>query len=588
MRKRVMSLVLAAVMLLGLAPAALADSGRSRRESFMSVAESQLGYREKFQNGTKYGSWYGLPGQPWCAMFVSWCARYSGVPESVIPNFSGCFGGVKWFKERGLWRTKEYTPQAGDLLFIDALEDNGKRDGLAEHVAIVERASDTTIYTIEGNSINDMVERRERPRDDSVLGYATPQYGTIGSPSGTISVSGAVVPSGTLGGEDFSISGTVRSGSTITWLYADIRNLDGDYFSCVQTSPKSKTADLYALNGKLSFSALGPGSYELFIEAVDENYNYMQKCYPFKVSATDICPDGRHADYAEGIQWVIDEGISNGTSAAKFLPDEQCTRAQVVTFIWRAAGRPAPKNGTCTFYDVSDGSYCAKAVQWAVEQGITKGVSAGYFDPYGKVTRAQFVTLLWRYLGQTEPGIENPFADIYAGTFCYRSVLWAYENGVTTGTGEYTFSPNSVIAAPRSQRSFTEHWIRPRSPLILLNRSSRSIRNPRSRSSRRSLLPKLHKIKTPCVIARCFLSVYASSGSASLRKSREMHQSAARPTSVYITRLTVAVCPPQIHATISNLNRPMLPQLMPPIMVRISAMRSIITCKHSFPTQYSR
>ena len=89
MRKRVMSLVLAAVMLLGLAPAALADSGRSRRESFMSVAESQLGYREKFQNGTKYGSWYGLPGQPWCAMFVSWCARYSGVPESVIPNFSG-------------------------------------------------------------------------------------------------------------------------------------------------------------------------------------------------------------------------------------------------------------------------------------------------------------------------------------------------------------------------------------------------------------------------------------------------------------------------------------------------------------------
>lgn len=449
MRKRVMSLVLAAVMLLGLAPAALADSGRSRRESFMSVAESQLGYREKFQNGTKYGSWYGLPGQPWCAMFVSWCARYSGVPESVIPNFSGCFGGVKWFKERGLWRTKEYTPQAGDLLFIDTLEANGKRDGLAEHVAIVERASDTTIYTIEGNSINDMVERRERPRDNSVLGYATPQYGTIVSPSDTISVSGAVVPSGTLSGEDFSISGSVRSGGAITWLYADIRNLDGDYFSCVQTSPKSKTADLYALNGKLNFSVLGPGSYELFIEAVDENYNYMQKRYPFKVAATDVYPDGRHADYAEGIQWVIDEGISNGTSAAKFLPDEQCTRAQVVTFIWRAAGRPAPKSETCTFYDVSDGSYCAKAVQWAVEQGITKGISAGYFDPYGKVTRAQFVTLLWRYLGQTEPGIENPFADIYVGTFCYRSVLWAYENGVTTGTSEYMFSPNS--GASRAQ-----------------------------------------------------------------------------------------------------------------------------------------
>ena len=444
MRKRVMSLVLAAVMLLGLAPAALADSGRSRRESFMSVAESQLGYREKFQNGTKYGSWYGLPGQPWCAMFVSWCARYSGVPESVIPNFSGCFGGVKWFKERGLWRTKEYTPQAGDLLFIDALEDNGKRDGLAEHVAIVERASDTTIYTIEGNSINDMVERRERPRDDSVLGYATPQYGTIGSPSGTISVSGAVVPSGTLGGEDFSISGTVRSGSTITWLYADIRNLDGDYFSCVQTSPKSKTADLYALNGKLSFSALGPGSYELFIEAVDENYNYMQKCYPFKVSATDICPDGRHADYAEGIQWVIDEGISNGTSAAKFLPDEQCTRAQVVTFLWRAAGSPEPKSMSTPFTDVKSGSFYEKAAAWAYENGIVKGTTETTFAPNATVTRAQFVTFLWRYEDCPSSSIANPFSDVSESSVYAPAILWAAENGVTVGTGNGTFVPNGA------------------------------------------------------------------------------------------------------------------------------------------------
>ena len=160
MRKRLLSLVLALVLLLGLIPTALADSPRSRRESFMAVAEAQLGYREKNTNGTKYGTWYGLPNQPWCAMFVSWCARYSGVPESVIPNFAGCSGGVSWFKQRGLWRTREYTPQAGDLLFIDGLEADGTRDGLPEHVAIVERASATTIYTIGGNSINDMVERR--------------------------------------------------------------------------------------------------------------------------------------------------------------------------------------------------------------------------------------------------------------------------------------------------------------------------------------------------------------------------------------------------------------------------------------------
>ena len=216
MRKRILSLVLAAAVLLGLIPTALADSPRSQRESFMAIAEAQLGYREKGRNGTKYGTWYGLPGQPWCAMFISWCARYSGVPESVIPNFSGCFGGVKWFKQHGLWRTREYTPQAGDLLFIDGLEADGTRDGLAEHVAIVERASATTIYTIEGNSINDMVERRERPRDESVLGYATPQYGSMSASAGTIRLTQVFTPRNELRGGSFKISGYVSSNKPLS------------------------------------------------------------------------------------------------------------------------------------------------------------------------------------------------------------------------------------------------------------------------------------------------------------------------------------------------------------------------------------
>ena len=196
----------------------------------MAVAEAQLGYREKNTNGTKYGTWYGLPNQPWCAMFVSWCARYSGVPESVIPNFAGCSGGVSWFKQRGLWRTREYTPQAGDLLFIDGLEADGTRDGLPEHVAIVERASATTIYTIEGNSINDMVERRERPRDESVLGYATPQYGSTSAAAGTIKLSQVFTPKYELRGGSFKISGIVSSNKPLKWVYVDIRNLDGDWF----------------------------------------------------------------------------------------------------------------------------------------------------------------------------------------------------------------------------------------------------------------------------------------------------------------------------------------------------------------------
>ena len=112
---------------------------------------------------------------PFCILPFVLPSRKSlaGVPESIIPNFSGCFGGVKWFKEHGLWRTKEYTPQAGDLLFIDALEDNGKRDGLAEHVAIVERASETTIYTIEGNSGGKVAVNRYPLSDKRIVGLST-------------------------------------------------------------------------------------------------------------------------------------------------------------------------------------------------------------------------------------------------------------------------------------------------------------------------------------------------------------------------------------------------------------------------------
>lgn len=443
MRKRILSLVLAAAVLLGLIPTALADSPRSQRESFMAIAEAQLGYREKGRNGTKYGTWYGLPGQPWCAMFISWCARYSGVPESVIPNFSGCFGGVKWFKQHGLWRTREYTPQAGDLLFIDGLEADGTRDGLAEHVAIVERASTTTIYTIEGNSINDMVERRERPRDESVLGYATPQYGSMSASAGTIRLTQVFTPRNELRGGSFKISGYVSSNKPLRWVYVDIRNPDGDWFSGVQRSPDSTSFNLYSLNGGLDFSQLGPGNYEVFIEAADSSGSYLQKRFDFKVAATDVDFDGRHADFAGGIRWVIDEGISNGTGGARFLPDGLCTRAQVVTFLWRAAGRPAPKSETSAFRDVSGSSYCAKAVRWAAEQGITTGTTKTTFEPDATVTRAQFVTFLWRYLGKTVPGIGDAFDDVREDDYFFDAVLWAYENGVTGGVGSDLFAPDS-------------------------------------------------------------------------------------------------------------------------------------------------
>ncbi len=436
MKKRILSLILAIIMLLSLVPTALAETPRSQRESFMSMAVSQLGYRERFQNGTKYGTWYGLPNQPWCAMFISWCAQQAGVPESVIPKFASCPTGASWFKQRGLWRTREYTPQAGDLLFIGS-------GSSVDHVAIVESADESTVYTIEGNSTNEMVERRERKRDGSILGYATPQYGSIEGSASTITPAKLHVPWYELRGEEFSIGGTLSSDSPITWVYLEIRNGAGEFFSYKITQPNSTFVDLWTYNDRIGFAGLGPGSYELYIEAVNANHDRLQESCAFTVAATDVDFEDRHAAYADGIRWVLEESVSNGRSGAVFLPDGACTRAEVVTFLWRAMGRYMPKSETNWFYDVHRGSYCERAVQWAVETGVTSGVSRGYFAPDRSVTRAEFVTLLWRCLGSPAPTCGNPFEDVRSGSFCYDAVLWAYENGITTGTDDTHFSPNA-------------------------------------------------------------------------------------------------------------------------------------------------
>lgn len=286
MKKKALSLFLAFVLLLGLIPVgALADGSRSQRENMLKIAESQLGYRETAENITKYGKWYGMDGQPWCAMFVSWCARRAGVPQSVIPNFASCtYGGMKWFREQGRWKGAYYTPQGGDLVFFDFEEEDGSgRDGQAEHVAIVEYATKDKIHTIEGNTDNEMVERRERPRNEDVLGFGVPAYGSISSAAGNISVSGVAAPQSLWKGESFSISGKVSSGSTINWLYIDIRDSDGHFYQAAQTDPEKNTVDISVLDASIKFGKLPTGRYSLYIEATDSAYNFVQKSYSFAV-----------------------------------------------------------------------------------------------------------------------------------------------------------------------------------------------------------------------------------------------------------------------------------------------------------------
>ena len=149
--------------------------------------------------------------------------------------------------------------------------------------------------------------------------------------------------------------------------------------------------------------------------------------------------------YFEPVLWAVSAGITNGTTATTFSPNKSCTRAEVVTFLWRAKGSPEPQSSVNPFVDVTTGSYYHKAVLWAVEQGITNGTGDGTtFSPDMECTRAQVATFLWRTVGKPDVGNKtHPFRDIEAGSYYYDAVLWAVEAGVTNGTGDgTTFSPN--------------------------------------------------------------------------------------------------------------------------------------------------
>ena len=140
--------------------------------------------------------------------------------------------------------------------------------------------------------------------------------------------------------------------------------------------------------------------------------------------------------------------VTNGKDESHFAPKASCTRAQVVTFLWRAAGRPEPSGSVKQFSDVpktNSYAYCYDAILWAVENGITKGTDATHFSPNATVTRAQFVTFLWRYAGEPAPkNMSCGFNDVNANAFYYKAVLWAVENGVTTGKTATQFAPGTT------------------------------------------------------------------------------------------------------------------------------------------------
>ena len=151
------------------------------------------------------------------------------------------------------------------------------------------------------------------------------------------------------------------------------------------------------------------------------------------------------AFYEEPVSWAVSQGITNGVSATEFGPEVNCNRAQVATFLWRAAGSPEPSTTVNPFNDVKESDFFYKAVLWAVEEGVTNGISATQFGPLALCNRAQVVTFLYRAMGSPVINADdNPFSDVDAAAWYGPAILWAVENSITNGMGNGTFCIDNI------------------------------------------------------------------------------------------------------------------------------------------------
>jgi uncharacterized protein YjdB len=159
------------------------------------------------------------------------------------------------------------------------------------------------------------------------------------------------------------------------------------------------------------------------------------------ITFTDLTQDW----YQDAVVWAVKKGVTTGITATTFAPNKDCTRAMVVTFLWRAAGSPEPKSTTTVFRDVDVNEYYAKAVAWAVENGITNGTSATAFSPNATCTRAQVATFLWRAANKPQPqSATTTFTDLKAGEYYETAVIWGAETGIIKGMSTTAFKPNDT------------------------------------------------------------------------------------------------------------------------------------------------
>ena len=264
---------------------------------------------------------------------------------------------------------------------------------------------------------------------DASFGYKTATFTiTKATPTGTPGYTKLETSGKTLADAKLTV-GTIRPAGTIAWDLPLTTVLE-DGKAYAWTFTPADTHNYTILTGTL-------------VPYVDDGMDYIPGVIGGNTGSFNFHDVSRLDYFYDAVKWAAENGIASGTGRYTFSPNAVCTRAQTVTFLWRAAGSPLPRYRVCPFTDVQPSDYYYNAVLWAVEQGITTGLNATTFGPDVTVTRGQVATFLYRAASAAKPSTFNPFTDVKTTAYNYNAILWAYDNRITTGTSDTTFSPDA-------------------------------------------------------------------------------------------------------------------------------------------------
>ena len=264
---------------------------------------------------------------------------------------------------------------------------------------------------------------------DASFGYKTATFTiTKATPTGTPGYTLIETSGKTLADAKLTV-GTIRPAGTIAWDLPLTTVLE-DGKAYAWTFTPADTHNYTILTGTL-------------VPYVDDGMDYIPGVIGGNTGSFNFHDVSRFDYFYDAVKWAAENGIASGTGRYTFSPNAVCTRAQTVTFLWRAAGSPLPRYRVCPFTDVQPSDYYYNAVLWAVEQGITTGLNATTFGPDVTVTRGQVATFLYRAASAAKPSTFNPFTDVKTTAYNYNAILWAYDNRITTGTSDTTFSPDA-------------------------------------------------------------------------------------------------------------------------------------------------